>query len=123
VHENDRDRLGRRQEGLNYRRRLSEDDVRIERCDLFDGGARALLAPGGPAVVDPKIVTLFPAKRPQNLFERRKGGDILGIFPTAMMIPSWRARSGCCAAAAIGKAAAPPSSAMNSRRCMARLGG
>src|SRR5713101_8452604 len=23
-------------------------------------------------------VTLFPAKRPQNLFERRKGGDILG---------------------------------------------
>jgi hypothetical protein len=76
------------------------------------------LTPGRPAIVDPKIVTLLPAKRRKDLFERRKGGDVLGSLPTAMIIPSLRTRSGCCTAAARGNTATPPINVMNSQRCI-----
>ena len=49
-----------------------------------------------------------------------RGGRVGSISDMAVSTPMRRSRSDCCARAAIGHAAAPPSSVMNSRRRIIR---
>ena len=73
-----------------------------------------------PAVVDPHVAALGPAQLLQALLECRERPDASGSSAARFMsTPMRRIRSGCCARAASGHAAAPPSSVMNSRRLIA----
>jgi hypothetical protein len=67
------------------------------------------------AGLDPHVAAVGPAQLRQALQERRHAGLIFRII--RLSTPMCRIRSRCCARAASGHAAAPPSSVMNSRRC------
>jgi hypothetical protein len=68
-------------------------------------------------MIDPQVATDAPAQLLQSLLERRHiqlyfrivGGEDIST-------PTRRIGLGCCARAASGHAATPPTSAMNSRR-------
>ena len=69
---------------------------------------------GGPASIDPHIAAGGPAQFLQALQERREAGLCFRIVcGVAISTPTRRIRSPCCARAASGHAAAPPSSVMN----------
>ena len=70
----------------------------------------------GPAGVDPHVAAVGPAQLLQPLQERRDAGLIFRIVRGRRVrsTPMRRIRSGCCARAASGHAAAaPPRSVMN----------
>ena len=73
----------------------------------------------GPAGVDPHVAANGPAQLLQSLHERRERACPSGSSAASVMsTPMRRIRSPCCARAASGHAAAPPSSVMNSRRSL-----
>ena len=94
---------------------ISDDDIDLELDELCRDLGKALDASLRPAVFDRNVTTLDPAEftqpphkcgSPMTLSRSGRGpkNPMIGIF------------AGCCARAASGHAAAPPSSVMNSRR-------
>jgi len=73
-----------------------------------------------PARIDPHVAAVRPARCLQLLHKARKADLPIGSAAARFMsMPTRRIRSPCCARAASGNAAAAPeSSAMNSRRFM-----
>jgi hypothetical protein len=70
-----------------------------------------------PTNVHPHVAAIDPTQVRKRLRERSEATLLLGIvFVPPMSTPIRRIRSGCCALATTGHAAALPSPAMNSRR-------
>ena len=95
-----------------------QDDVRRERNQFRRVSANAVGITPAPTSVDPHVAAVDPAQLLQSLQERRDASLRFRIVRAVMSTPMRRIRSGCCARAASGHAAAPPISVMNSRRLM-----
>jgi|ERR1700756_2402353 hypothetical protein len=98
----------------------SHDDVRPERDHLHREFTNEIGITCGPAVIDPYVAAVSPARLLQSLHERRDAGLAYRVGSsdqTGISTPMRRTCAGCCAHAGSGHTiAAPPSSVMNSRR-------
>ena len=118
VREHDRHGAGRLQQRRHGRAASGQNDVRRERDQFRRVSANVVGIACGPAVVDPHVAAVGPAQLLQPLQERRDAGLRFRIVRGCELIstPMRRIRSGCCARAASGHAAAAAESVMNSRR-------
>ena len=103
------------------RRAAGHDDVRRERDQFRRVFANVVGIACGPARVDPHVAAVSPAQLLPAPAGTPRRAPARPDRPRRMLIstPMRRMRSGCCARAASGHAAAaPPSSEMNWRRFM-----
>jgi hypothetical protein len=105
----------------------SHDHVRFEADQFGDDGTESLEPPFGRPALEDEVLPFHIAEDPQTLHECSDGWvDRLG---SSQLRDRGRGRDDadaidlppCCARAASGHAAAPPSSVMNLRRCMCPL--
>ena len=116
LHEHDRHGAGRLQQRLHGRSAGGQDDVRRERNQFRRMFANRSASPRPSGYRSARC-----GHRPAQLLQPLHGTPLRractsGSSAASMSTPMRRIRSGCCARAASGHAAAPPSSVMNSRR-------
>jgi hypothetical protein len=108
---------GRLQQRSHGRSAMRQDDVGCEGDQFRHVSANFVGMAGGPARLDPRVAADVPAQQRQPLQERPDANlEFRIIRRSRQKYPMRRGGSPCCPRAAIGHAAALPSSVMNSRR-------
>ena len=104
--------------GRHGRGAMGQNDVRRERGQFRRVPANVGGIARGPAGVDPHVAAVVQPDCCKPLPERPDAGLSFHDRPRlpGSSTPMRRVRSRCCARAATGHAAAPPSNVMNSRR-------
>jgi hypothetical protein len=99
---------------------VNDNQVRLEFDDFFRKTLRAIRVACGPAIFEPQIATLDPAKLAPPASKASTRGPASGSFsPIPMMTPILAVGLDFCARAARGHAANPTIPVMKSRRRIA----